>query len=655
MPGTWTRDEILWSSMGIMAFTMFRLGFPLPFCVIVSVIWVRFLRMTVAASVRDLVRGLVDTIVLVFFKEVSSSGDLSVPRAGPVIFVCAPHANQFLDPAIITTKCPRDDIGFIIAAKSMKRQVIGTLARGFGAIPVTRAQDIARKMEGMVRLNPSDRQEVLGEGTKFTKVVERGGLVFLGKEGHAVAEVLSDTRLRLREPAEDAPPAACPFKYAPHVDHTRMFDQVWTRLREGRCIGIFPEGGSHDRPSLLPLKAGISIMALGAMAAHPGLQVRIVPTGLIYFNGHRFRSRAYVDFGEPLTVPAELVDRYREGGAAKRAACEELLASVRLALEGVTVNAPDYETLEMVWAVRRLYKPSRMRLTPDQTMKLTRRFLKGYMQLKDDPRLQQLREKVLNYNSMLKANGLKDHQVHRTTLNTWRALTIGSLRVLRMLFFGLCALPGLLLNLPVILIARTVSRRKAREAKAASTVKLAGRDVLASWKVLIALVLVPFLYCVGLALAAAVAVYAGWPVVHSVVYFAFAMPLFCYSSVLLIETEHAVWASLAPLFMSIMRRKRGERLRRTRRELKLEIRALVNEKVHTVFPQLKRVISNPASSPDASPSPSPTAAGGTGAAAGAAAAAGDAGVPRLVRMESSKWEETTVRPDLIGVSRRGGE
>jgi glycerol-3-phosphate O-acyltransferase/dihydroxyacetone phosphate acyltransferase len=44
-----------------------------------------------------------------------------------------------------------------------------------------------------------------------------------------------------------------------------MFASVWEALKNKDCIGIFPEGGSHDRHELLPLKAGICIMALGAM------------------------------------------------------------------------------------------------------------------------------------------------------------------------------------------------------------------------------------------------------------------------------------------------------------------------------------------------------------------------------------------------------
>src|SRR6202040_4116195 len=87
----------------------------------------------------------------------------------------------------------------------------------------------------------------------------------------------------------------------------------------------FMPGGSHDRTDLLPLKAGVSLMALGAMANHSSLQVKIVPVGLSYFHPHRFRSRAVVEFGSTLDVPAEFIEMYKEGGTKKREAVSKLL------------------------------------------------------------------------------------------------------------------------------------------------------------------------------------------------------------------------------------------------------------------------------------------------------------------------------------------
>lgn len=55
-------------------------------------------------------------------------------------------------------------------------------------------------------------------------------------------------------------------------------------------------------------------------------------------------------------------------------------------------------------------------------------------------------------------------------------------------------LPGLLLFAPVFVATKVISAKKSKEALAASTVKLQGRDVMATWKLLVALAFAPALY-----------------------------------------------------------------------------------------------------------------------------------------------------------------
>ena len=64
----------------------------------------------------------------------------------------------------------------------------------------------------------------------------------------------------------------------------------------------------------------------------------MVAVGLNYFSGHRFRSRVFVDYGEPFEVSRELVDRYASGD--KRGAGDELMAQILTAVKAVTVQAP---------------------------------------------------------------------------------------------------------------------------------------------------------------------------------------------------------------------------------------------------------------------------------------------------------------------------
>lgn len=159
-------------------------------------------------------------------------------------------------------------------------------------------------------------------------------------------------------------------------------------------------GGSHDRTDLLPLKAGVTIMALGAMASNPDLQVKIVPVGLSYFHAHKFRSRAVVEFGAPLDIPSELVGEFKQGGKDKRAACGKLLDIIYEGLKTVTIRTPDFETLmvrlscrfsvvdesddpsflpQVIQAARRLYKSPGQSLSLGQIVELNKRFIEGYL------------------------------------------------------------------------------------------------------------------------------------------------------------------------------------------------------------------------------------------------------------------------------------
>ena len=101
------------------------------------------------------------------------------------------------------------------------------------------------------------------------------------------------------------------------------------------------------------------------MAENPDLNVKIVPCGLSYFHPHRFRSRAgmltyyqldvcqlhltftVIEFGRPIDIPSKLVMDFKLGGQKKRDACAELLQTIFLSLRAVTINAPDYDALQV--------------------------------------------------------------------------------------------------------------------------------------------------------------------------------------------------------------------------------------------------------------------------------------------------------------------
>ncbi|ETS59911.1 hypothetical protein PaG_05883 [Moesziomyces aphidis] len=589
-------------------------------------------------------------IINLFFREIRPRSAWRVPREGPVIFVAAPHHNQFLDPLLLASEVRRASgrrVAFLIAEKSIKRRFIGAAARIMQSIPVARAADSAKKGQGYISLHPSGDSLLLqGHGTAFKSQLQPKGQIMLPKAcGHAtveVVEIISDTEVRIKKELKDARAldmlrgkvpqqdtskhdkksikaaakamdkvdhdlsdgVGCKYSCLPFVDQTQMYAKVYEKLAEGGCLGIFPEGGSHDRTDLLPLKAGVVIMALGAMSANRDLNVRIVPVGLSYFHPHKFRSRAVVEFGSPIDVPRELVGLFDEGGEGKRKAVGEMMDIVYDGLKGVTLRAPDFETLMVVQAGRRLYRAPGQSLSLGQTVELNRKFIMGYLQFKDEPRVVKLRQEVLQYNKKLRYAGLRDHQVERATRAGWRSLGLLAYRLGLLGLWGGLALPGAVLNSPIIILAKIISHKKAKEALAASQVKVAGRDVLATWKVLVSLGVAPILYSFYAAMATVLAhKYELSPRTRALMplYTLVVLPTMSYSALKFAEVGIDIYKSLPPLFVSLIpgNHKTILDLQQTRAKISADMHALIDELAPQVWDDFaeNRMLPNAAAPP----------------------------------------------------------
>ncbi|KAK3937850.1 hypothetical protein QBC46DRAFT_175890 [Diplogelasinospora grovesii] len=469
-------------------------------------------------------------LVDLFFREVHPRGSWKVPRHGPILFVAAPHANQFVD-ALILQRTLRNEakrrVSLLIAQKSV-HGFIGWASRQVGSVPVGRAQDSAKPGKGTIYLpDPiNDPTLIRGIGTDFERQAEVGGMIFLpsvkGQAGASVdvAKIIGPEEIRIKRPFKDKLSLTqltgrddvgengnfenknvkgcregfegTKYKLAPHIDQTKVYQAVFDRLKSGGCVGIFPEGGSHDRTELLPLKAGVAIMALGTLAEAPNCGLKIVPVGMNYFHAHKFRSRAVVEFGQPIEVPAKLVDMYKNNQ--RREAIGTLLDMVHSGLSAVTVSTPDYDTLMVIQAARRLYNPTGKKLPLPVVVELNRRLAMGYEKYKDDSRIIKLRESVKEYNKQLRYLNLRDHQVQYAKMSWPKVVFLFFYRLAKLIMLSAGVLPGLILFAPVFIATKVISRQKAKSALEGSSVKIQGKDVMATWKLLVSMAFAPVLY-----------------------------------------------------------------------------------------------------------------------------------------------------------------
>ncbi|KAJ3864169.1 hypothetical protein EV359DRAFT_73195 [Lentinula novae-zelandiae] len=489
-------------------------------------------------------------IVNIFFREIRPRGAFNIPSDGPVIFVGAPHANQMLDPLLLSIHVYKETgrhVQFLTAAKSLQRTFVGAFSRLMESIPVVRPADNAKAGIGTIYLSETDSCLVLGIDTKFTQEFAPRMQIQLGKVvKYAVAEVIevvSDTELRIRQE----------FRVANDSGN----DTVTTLLRD---------------------KAAES----RAMANDPACRIKIVPVGLSYFHPHKFRSRAVVEFGSVMDAPMELVEMYKQGGSPKRKAVSKFLDLIYDALKTVTVRAPDYDTLMLVQAVRRLYKTPTQHLTLGQVVQLNRRLLNGYTHFKDEPRIRKLRTDVLTYNRSLRDLGIRDHQVPRVQKATWKILGLLLYRVGLLIFWTVFAMPGTILNGPVFILASIISKRKAKADLAASTVKISGRDVLATWKGLIALGVAPLLYLFYAFLVALLAIRVDasfkWRMLAPLSVFV-ALPFTSFSALKFGEAGMDVLKSLGPLITALIpgQQRSLDKLRSTREKLSNEVMEVIQE------------------------------------------------------------------------------
>lgn len=264
------------------------------------------------------------------------------------------------------------------------------------------------------------------------------------------------------------------------VDNSAAFDKLFEVIEDGKCVGIFPEGVSHTASQLSTLKTGTARIALES-AARGAIKVTIIPCGLNYMHRHRFRSQVLIEFGEPIVIEGEWLDRFRED---ERGTVRKLTDHLADALMAVTLNAPDWSTLRFVQAARRLYKPATANLAPSEYVELNRRFVQGYADTKEEPDTIEFRKAVDNYQSRLDILGLKDYQL-RKKISVAKAFRRLMARSIALMILLPVAIPGVLLHLPVGWLAAFVGERFSYE-----------EDDVATLKVFSTMALLPVLYLV---------------------------------------------------------------------------------------------------------------------------------------------------------------
>lgn len=541
------------------------------------------------------------SILSIFFRDVEIVGRDKLPRHGPMIF-SVNHANQFMDAVMVVCTC-QHKVSYLMAEASWRRRIIGDIAWAMDVVPVKRAQDGAQPGIGKIVFAKQDYEHtkllsVEGFDSKFTLQLAKGDKIRPIGTATAVkiTELVDDTTLLVdgsyisEEELETVFVKKEPvgFDLLKRVDQKVVYEKVLDRLASGGCVGIFPEGGSHDRTDLLPLKVGVALIAYSALEKD-GLNVPIVPVGLNYFRTHRWRGRAVVEYGEPIYLDPSTLNAYKAGGAERRQVCNDLIDRIADSMRSVIVSAPDYDSLQIIHTARRLYQ--RRGLQAAEKQELSRRFAEGYKMLMlmtkgESPEAwQDLQRRLVKYQRELRDLGIRDYQVSGLDREKITPVEASEgdeiLKEIRLpyqivhllIVLMLAAIPTLFLNLPVGVLAGLYSESRRKKALANSKVKVRGFDVMMTEKIVFCMVAIPTLWIFYGVLMAVFTDFDGPTIALCILSF----PLFAYTGIVVSEAGMVDIKDLRPYYMRLFpsSRRRLHALPSMRKELQADLRSFI--------------------------------------------------------------------------------
>jgi 1-acyl-sn-glycerol-3-phosphate acyltransferase len=152
--------------------------------------------------------------------------------------------------------------------------------------------------------------------------------------------------------------------------NTEMFAAVEQALRAGDAVCLFPEGTTHSRGRLDPLKTGAARIALSAAAS--GIPVRLVAAGINLDRKAALRSPATVAYGTPFGCE-HLLDGYASD---PREAVDRLTGEIARHIADLVVEAEPVNEAALVIRIDRIYRAAQG-LADDPARRLERRQVIG--------------------------------------------------------------------------------------------------------------------------------------------------------------------------------------------------------------------------------------------------------------------------------------
>jgi 1-acyl-sn-glycerol-3-phosphate acyltransferase len=233
---------------------------------------------------------------------------------------------------------------------------------------------------------------------------------------------------------------------APGTTNTDAFAECHDALAKRDLVAIFPEGTTHDRPQLDPIKTGAARIALGARTAGAERLV-VLPVGITFPDKIDLRPSALVQLGEPIELDAVVPAGV---GPDDHDAVDRLTAAVDAGLRAVSPDFPDTETALSLTQAAHIALSSEVQPAPPLAAqhRLAHRLARA-----EPAALDGVRRDVGRYTTLLAGLRLTDDDVIRPTSPRRLLRSAIGIAVLVVLLGGVVAATALVNIWPALAVA----------------------------------------------------------------------------------------------------------------------------------------------------------------------------------------------------------
>ncbi|KAF9020653.1 glycerol-3-phosphate-acyltransferase [Hymenopellis radicata] len=196
-------------------------------------------------------------------------------------------------------------------------------------------------------------------------------------------------------------------------DRQVLFKGTFEALSKGGAVALFPEGTSYTEPRIMQVKDGAAWVALEFTKwikenpdKTPAKNVKIVPAAMVYTNKSKYRSDVIMEFGRPISVDDYLEQFFDETEGSSRAAVKSLTRTLENELVGVTINAPDWDTLYAARMARDLMWEGAKAIPLDEFVPISQTLVDVFSTPDATTNFTSVRRTLLEYYSLLQSTNL---------------------------------------------------------------------------------------------------------------------------------------------------------------------------------------------------------------------------------------------------------